>query len=65
MSVEAYLTKSNNDIIAEFPEIEEILDEYKIGCGASDEILCLLKDIVEIHDTIEELESELLIRIAN
>jgi hypothetical protein len=65
MSIEAYLTKSIKDIITEFPEIKQILDEYSIGCGASGTVLCLLKDIVETHKIIEDLESELMARLPN
>jgi hemerythrin-like domain-containing protein len=64
MSAEVYLNKGIKEIITEFPEIEQILDEYEVGCGACGEGLCLLKDIVEIHDLDEELETELMSRIS-
>ncbi len=64
MSIEEYLNKGVKEIITEFPEIEQILDEYEIGCGTCGEGLCLLKDIVEIHDVDEDLEAELMLRIS-
>ncbi|MFX1287102.1 MAG: hemerythrin domain-containing protein [Promethearchaeota archaeon] len=65
MSLEAYLNKGIKEIIMEFPEVEEILDEFEIGCGTCGEGLCLLKDIVEIHNLEEDVESELMKRISN
>lgn len=64
MSVEVYLNKGIKEIITKFPEIEQILDEYSIGCGACGESLCLLKDIVEIHSLDDDLETELMLRIS-
>lgn len=64
MSVEIYLNKGIKEIITKFPEIEQILDEYSIGCGACGEGLCLLKDIVEIHSLDDDLETELMSRIS-
>jgi hemerythrin-like domain-containing protein len=65
MSVEMYLNKGIKEIITEFPEIEEILDEFEIGCSTCGEGLCLLKDIVEIHYMEEDVEAELMSRISN
>lgn len=65
MSVEAYLNKGIKEVITEFPEVEEILDEFEIGCGTCGEGLCLLKDIVEIHYLDEDVEAELMARISN
>ena len=65
MSVEAYLYKGIKEIITEFPEVEEILDEFEIGCGTCGEGLCLLKDIVEVHYMEEEVEAELMARISS
>ena len=31
--MEAYLNKGIKEIIDQFPEIEDILNEYDIGCG--------------------------------
>jgi hemerythrin-like domain-containing protein len=65
VSLEVYLNKGVKEIITEFPEIEQILDEYEIGCGTCGEGLCLLKDVVEIHDVDEDVEIELMARISN
>ena len=65
MSVEVYLNRNIKEIITEFPKIEEILDEYSIGCGTCGEGLCLLKDILEIHYLEEDLENELISRISH
>ena len=64
MSVEVYLNKGIKEIITEFPEVEQILDEYDVGCGACGEGLCLLREIVEIHDLDDDLEAELMTRIS-
>ena len=65
MSIEVFLNKGIKEVITEFPEIEQILDEYKIGCGTCGEGLCLLKDVVEIHNVDEDVEAELMGRISN
>ncbi len=59
-----YLNKGIKEVITAFPEIEKILDEFKIGCCSCGEGLCLLKDIVEIHNLDEDLEQELMGKIA-
>lgn len=64
MSVEIYLNKGIKEIITEFPEIEQILEEYSIGCGTCGEGLCQLKDILDIHYLEEDLETELMARIS-
>ncbi len=65
MSIEVYLNKGIKYVIIEFPEIEQILNEYGIGCGSCGEGLCLLKDVVEIHNVDEDVEAELMGRISN
>ena len=64
VSVEVYLNKGIKEIITEYPEVEQILDEYEVGCGACEEGLCLLKDIVDIHNLDDDLETELMSRIS-
>lgn len=61
--MEAYSNKGIKDIIAEFPEVEQILDEYGIGCGPCTVGICLLKDILDIHRMAPEKEQELMARI--
>ena len=62
--MEAYLNKSIKEVIKEFPPVEKILDEYGIGCGPCAVGLCLLKDIVSIHNLPGEEEQEMMARVA-
>ena len=48
--MEAYLNKGIKQIINQFPEVENILDEYGIGCAPCNVGTCLLNDIIEIHN---------------
>jgi hemerythrin-like domain-containing protein len=61
--VQAYATKGIKDIIAEFPGVGAILEEYGIGCGPCTVGICQLKDILEIHKLAKEAEEELMCRI--
>ena len=61
--MEAYLNKGIKEVIDEFPEVENILDEYGIGCGPCTVGTCLLKDIVEIHNLSADKEQEMMARI--
>ncbi len=63
--MEKYINKGIKDIISEFPAIENILDEYGIGCGPCDPGLCLLKDIVQLHRLPPEKDKELMERIVD
>lgn len=62
--MDAYLKKGIKEIITEFPEVETILNDYDIGCGPCNVGICLLKDIVSIHQLSVEQEKELMERIA-
>lgn len=62
--MDEYLNKGIKEIIAEFPEIEEVLNDYDIGCGPCEVGICQLKDIVEIHRLSEDQEQQLMARIA-
>jgi len=62
--MEAYLNKGIKDIIEEFPEVEDVLNDYDIGCGPCNVGICLLKDIVAIHRLPEDREQQLMARIA-
>lgn len=59
-----YLNKSIKEIINQFPEVGNILNEYNIGCAPCSVGSCLLKDIVEIHNLPYEEEQELMARIS-
>jgi hemerythrin-like domain-containing protein len=61
--MDQYLNKGIKDIIEEFPEIEDILNEYDIGCGPCNVGICQLKDIVAIHRLSEDQEQQLIARI--
>ena len=62
--MEAYLNKGIKEIINQVPEVENILDEYGIGCAPCAVGTCLLKDIVEIHSLPADQEQEMMARIA-
>lgn len=59
-----YAEQGIKDIILNFPEVENILTEYNIECGACGVGLCQLKDVVEIHRLDDDVEEELLARIS-
>jgi len=61
--VEKYRRKGIKEIIAEFPRVEKILEEYGVGCGPCTVGICQLKDILEIHKLHREAEEELMRRI--
>ena len=62
--MEAYLSRSIKEVIREFPAVEKILDEYGIGCGPCAVGLCLLKDIMDIHNLPSGDEQTMMARIA-
>jgi len=62
--MEEYLNQGIKEIIDHFPGMENILDEYGIGCGPCMVGTCLLKDIVEIHNLPADQEQEMMARIA-
>jgi len=62
--MEPYLNRSIKEVIKDFPPLEKILDEYGIGCGPCAVGLCLLKDIVSIHNLPADQEQEMMGRIS-
>ena len=62
--MEAYMSRGIKEVIKEFPSVEKILDEYGIGCGPCAVGLCLLKDIVSIHNLPADQEREMMGRIS-
>jgi len=62
--MDEYLNRGIKEIIEKFPEVEEILSDYEIGCGPCNVGICLLKDIVAIHRLSEDQEQQLMARIA-
>jgi hemerythrin-like domain-containing protein len=62
--METYLNKGIKEVIDQFPEVENILNGYEIGCAPCTVGTCLLKDIVEIHNLPADKEQEMMTRIA-
>jgi hemerythrin-like domain-containing protein len=62
--METYLNKGIKEVIDQFPEVENILNGYDIGCAPCTVGTCLLKDIVEIHNLPADREQEMMTRIA-
>ncbi len=62
--MEEYLNKPIKDLITEFPEVGEILEEYGIGCVSCSAGSCLLKDIIEVHNLSEAEEVEVMNKIS-
>jgi hemerythrin-like domain-containing protein len=62
--MEAYWNKGIKEVIEQFPEVENILNEYDIGCAPCTVGTCLLKDILEIHSLPADQQQELMTRIA-
>jgi hemerythrin-like domain-containing protein len=62
--METYLNKGIKEVIDQFSEVENILNEYEIGCAPCTVGTCLLKDIVEIHNLPADREQEMMTRIA-
>jgi hemerythrin-like domain-containing protein len=61
--MQAFLDRSIKDLIAEFPVVQNILDEYDIGCAPCTVASCLLRDVVEIHALPAEREAEMMNRL--
>ncbi len=62
--MEEHLNKGIKEIIDEYPEIAQILNEYEIGCSSCDVGICRLKDIVALHPLSKTHEEELVARIS-
>ena len=64
LDMQEYLNKGIKDVITQFPAVEDILNDYDIGCAPCNVGDCLLADIVEIHNLVPEDEQLLMARIA-
>ena len=62
--MEEYLNKGIKEIIAEFPAIGTLLEEFDIGCVPCNVGACLLKDIVEVHNLSRDQEAVLMYKMA-
>ncbi len=51
--------KAIQDVMAEHPEIGEILNRFEIGCVTCKVGICLLKDVVSIHGLSKENEARI------
>lgn len=61
--MESYLNSAIKEVCAEFPEIGKILEEFDVGCNSCLVGTCLLKDVVEIHNLLPEIEKKMMNRI--
>jgi len=62
--MEKFLKKGIKEVIDQYPDVENILDEYGIGCGPCSVGICEFKDIVAIHNLPADQEQELMQKIA-
>jgi hemerythrin-like domain-containing protein len=62
--MDKYLNTPIRTVIAEFPEVGSILEDYSVGCVNCQVGTCLLKDVVSIHDLPPEDERALMAKIA-
>jgi hemerythrin-like domain-containing protein len=62
--METYLNKPIKEVIAQFPEVGKILEDYQIGCVPCSVGTCLLKDIIEVHRLSEEDEKAVMAGIS-
>lgn len=61
--MQQHMSRGIKDIIAEFPRIGQILEEYGITCSSCGVGTCQLKDILDIHKLSPEAAEEVLHRI--
>ena len=62
--MEEYLNKPIKEIIAQYPVVEDVLNDFDIGCGPCNVGICLLKDIVAIHRLSDDQQQQLMAKIA-
>jgi hemerythrin-like domain-containing protein len=62
--MEEYLNRPIKEIIDQYPAVENILNDYNIGCGPCNVGICLLKDIVAIHRLADDQQQQLMVRIS-
>lgn len=59
-----FLDRNIKDVLDERPEVQNILDKYKISCASCSLGTCPLKDIIDIHNLTVKDEEDLLNGIA-
>ncbi len=62
--MQEYLNQGIKGVINQFPAVENILNDYNIGCAPCSIGSCLLKDIIDIHNLSPGDEEILMGRIA-
>jgi len=62
--LDEYMNKGIKDVMAKFPAVADVLEQYNIGCAPCTEGSCLLKDIVDVHCLSPEDEKALMAQIA-
>jgi hemerythrin-like domain-containing protein len=62
--MQRYLDTGIKDVIAEFPEVGTILQDYDVACVGCYVGTCALRDVVSIHSLPPETEQELMERLA-
>lgn len=63
--MDEYLNQGIKDVIRQFPEVGDILNEHNIGCVPCTVGTCLLKDIINVHNIAPDEERELMARISH
>lgn len=61
--MERHLNRGVKDVIKDYPEVGDILQEYGVGCINCSMGSCLLKDIIGIHNLTGRQEKQLMARI--
>ncbi|SCY34463.1 hemerythrin domain-containing protein [Alkaliphilus peptidifermentans] len=61
--MEKQLNRDIKSVMSEFPEVGIILEEFDIGCTTCGVGICLLKDIISIHDVPKQVEELMMKRI--
>ncbi len=62
--MDEYLNQGIKDVIRQFPEVGDILNDYNIGCVPCTVGTCLLKDIIDVHNISPDEERKLMDRIS-
>lgn len=61
--MEKQLTRGVKDVIKDYPETGEILQQYGVGCVTCEMGSCLLKDVIGVHNLNSSQEKVLMSRI--
>mgnify|MGYP003967606119 CR=1 FL=1 len=61
--VEEYLDTNIKDIMDQYPQVQDILDSFDIGCAPCTSGTCMMRDIIDIHNLDEQNEKTMLSQI--